>query len=250
MVWAARIRFVKKKEYIIDKLIDEVSFLRAQQIPVGRTKEVCNKHRWPLSGVLECYCGRTMVGTTSTWREKIYRYYFCSANATHPTKFAVRADKLEAEFVQLLATMGSDDEEETAKFDSKTTSSELIATAIRDRKTDITSAQKRKNVILDNIENDSYKVEDWQPRLDNYTTQISELNKIVADLTKAKLVADSQAKDRKKHKELFAGASTTFQKASEEDQRDIAKKCAIEAGGFVIKANGSMGRRIFLPKLL
>ncbi len=87
-------------------LVDETLWHRVQRLRKGRPKTIDNaKHPWPLSGALQCECGRNLIGSLRGSPPR--RVYRCTAVSVHGRSVAHGAKTIESQFLKLLGRLAA-----------------------------------------------------------------------------------------------------------------------------------------------
>ncbi|MGC2650282.1 MAG: recombinase family protein [Candidatus Cybelea sp.] len=232
---------LRNHAYVEAGLIDEATFVQAQKVAkllsYGRGKR--RGYHWPLNGVLNCYCGRRLIGQhcgTKPWR---YRYYMCKAHWNHDAKNRlVRAEPLETQFVALLDRLDASPAliKRYRQRAAAPVSSPVLERTIRDGKAKLADLSKRREKVWELHESGHVRAEDVQERLDKLTEQRDKLQSEVEEAKEQLAVAKGIAQGQQDAEDLLRRAVKIFQKANIDQQNEIAKATCLELGGFTVDA--------------
>ena len=230
-------KLLKNHAYVEAGLIDETTFVRAQKVAKtlthDRTGDNRRRHPWPLSGVLTCHCGRSLIGAAYGTN----RYYACRAKWNHDQKLRlVRADELEAQFISLLGRLDASPAliKRYRQRAAAPVSTPVLERTIRDGNAKLTDLSKSREKVWKLNESGHVRDEDLQERLDKLTEQRHKLEAEVEEAREQLAVAKGLAQRQQDAEDLLRRAVKIFQKANVEQQNEIAKAVRIELGELTV----------------
>jgi hypothetical protein len=242
---------LQNKAYATGKVIDEVTFARVQRIRADAQPErMATRWPWPLVGTLSCYCGRKMRGMCCGKASHRIRYYACNAHWNHDSpQRLVRADNLEAQFIELLGQLSTSprlvEQYRRQSVDIPPKELEKEARKLRTRAAAI--AKEREGVwALHNA--GKIRADDIQERLDALADQKRELEASIAKLQEQIALGNAAYRHDRDAEAILSRAADTFAQANVDEQRRIARAVEIELGGIVVEEDGRLNVRRVEPK--
>jgi hypothetical protein len=219
------------------KIIDETTYTRAQTVAKtlthDRTGDKRRKHDYPLSGVLSCFCGRTLIGATYGTN----RYYGCKAKLNHDQKLRlVRADTLEAQFVDLLGRLDASPaliKQYRARAASPV-SMPVLERTIRENNSKLANLAKSREKTFQLNESGHLRDEDLQTRLDTLSEQRDKLQVELEEAREQVAVAKGLAARQHDAVDLLRRAVKIFEEANVENQNAIARAVLLELGALTV----------------
>lgn len=232
-------KLLKNHAYVDAGLIEEATFVRAQKVAstltYDRTGDNRRKHPWPLSGVLTCYCGRSLIGAAYGTN----RYYGCKAKWNHGQKLRlVRADELEAQFVDLLGRLDASPQL-IKRYRTRAVapvSTPALERTLRDNNAKLADLAKRREKVWDLFESGDIRKEAIQERLDKLDEQREKLQSELEEAREQLALAKELARGQQDAEDLMRRAVKIFQKADTDSQNEIAKALRLTLGAFVVDA--------------
>ena len=232
-------KLLQNHAYVDAGLIDETSFVRAQKVAKtlthDRTGDNRRKHPWPLSGVLTCYCGGRLIGAAYGTN----RYYACKAKWNHDQKLRlVRADELEAQFVDLLGRLDASPAL-IKRYRTRAVapvSTPALERTLRDNNAKLADLAKRREKVWDLFESGDIRKEAIQERLDKLDEQREKLQSELEEAREQLALAKELARGQQDAEDLMRRAVKIFQKADTDSQNEIAKALRLTLGAFVVDA--------------
>jgi DNA invertase Pin-like site-specific DNA recombinase len=242
-------RLLTKQAYLDAGIIDEQTWNAAQDFGVQQRAQYPARaahHPWPLSTALRCHCGGSMTGSTGGSHKRI-RYYTCRAPWNHSNSFRrVRAEFLEAAFVELLQRLEAPPDL-VASYVYKADQNgniPLLETSIRETKLVQAKLTKKQTEVWDLFDQGLVRKETLQKRIDDLTGQVDDVTKRLAALEAQRAKALLAQQRRVNVTELISKAATLFERGEPDQQRWIAVSLAQQLGGLVIEADKSIGIRV------
>ncbi|MDB5092417.1 MAG: site-specific recombinase, resolvase family [Candidatus Eremiobacteraeota bacterium] len=239
-----RVRYFLKNRAYLGTIIDEVTFRRVQQINAELKNYAPSRrrHPWPLSGVLRCYCGTSLIGQ-STGKDGSFRYYTCRATWNHGGKFRLNPAKaIEAQFVALLRELDAKPEliDRYRQANLAPASPALLQRAIRTARIDLTRADKRRDTVWAMAENGHVRVEDVQQRIDVIAEERAELLARIAEMEAQLAIAAAMAQQSADAASMIAHAAQEFERSTVEDQQVLARAASAVLGGFCVEEDRTL----------
>lgn len=236
MSWTPlRIRKLLQNRAYVGTIVDEVTFERARQIgreQAGRAPQAVLRHPWPLLGALRCFCGLRMAGT-STGKDGRFRYYICRSTR-HPKPNRVRAEKLEAQFVEVLNRLRASPEL-VATYQRGATSAKLLDAAHAQAQAEVNGIEAERTRVWDLNARGLVRDEDVQPRLDALAQKRDAAKARVAEIERQRTAALTTERDSVEVAKIVAETAKRWKKATPERQQAFAKAIAVRFGGFTVR---------------
>ncbi|MDB5092118.1 MAG: recombinase family protein [Candidatus Eremiobacteraeota bacterium] len=231
------IKVLEQRAYV-GVIVDEVTFQRARRARASGRPATRNAN--PLAGALHCPCGRTLTSTTWGRSPRRIRYYVCRAVWNHgKLQLGHRADRIEPQFVQMLADL-TDKPALIASYSrqARTVSVDLVRRAQREAEARLRDLARERDRIWALNAAGQLRDEHLQERLDAI-----DLERKDAEARVAELAAQMALGQHEHQRELAAGevireAARTFAEALPEDQQRIARLVASTLGGLVVEYDG------------
>lgn len=182
------LRLLGNEAYHKAALVDDITWKRAQaQRTLGVREHRPAKHPWPLRGSLQCPCGRTLVGHSTSHGARV-RYYKCVATWMHEGRYLLHpADQIEADFEALLFSLRA-----TPSLIEKHARGAANASA-RNRKdlerertrlaASIAQNEKKRECVWDLFERGKVRDSEVQPRLESLRQTHEDLTASLRDVT-------------------------------------------------------------------
>jgi DNA invertase Pin-like site-specific DNA recombinase len=237
---ATRVSNMLSHRAYIGPVVDEETFVRAQQVASVLRNEKRHEYArfsWPLSGAIKCYCGRAMNGMPCGRPPWKYPYYCCRARWNHHDKLRlVRAEKLEAQFVDLLSCLKASPAliERYRRRAITPISPRMLERSIRDLKVALADVERRRDKVWELNARGQVRDEDMQERLDRLSEERDgiqgRLNLAQEQVALAKATASREADAEA----LIKRAARIFGKANHDEQREIARAVSVELGGMIV----------------
>jgi DNA invertase Pin-like site-specific DNA recombinase len=232
----------------IGVLVDEATFAKAQRVgkllsTAERDGDVRRRWPWPLSGVIRCYCGLAMTGICSGREPYRIRYYGCRSHQNHSGKIRlVRADELEKEFVAMLGQLRASPQlvKRYRQQAASPVSSGLLERSERDLKSKSAEVERKRDKIFDLYLAGDVRREDVQGKLDALGAERDDLGARIASVKEQIVVAKAETSRSRDADALLRRATQTFEKATEPEQRLIARAVAVELGGLHVDGSGRL----------
>jgi DNA invertase Pin-like site-specific DNA recombinase len=240
-------RLLSNRRYV-GSIIDEATYVRAQRVAsiltnAPRLHERKRRYDWPLTGALRCYCGAAMSGIpcgAEPWR---YRYYACKARWNHGEKLRlVRSDNLEEQFSTLLGRLRASPSLITRyrKRASTASSPRLLERSLKQFSEKLSDVDRRRDAAWELHVAGRVRSEDVQERLDKLSTERSDLQAQIAELRDQLAVASEATRRNDDVQKLFERAPALYAKATEPQQRQLARAVAVALGGFTVNKAGKL----------
>jgi DNA invertase Pin-like site-specific DNA recombinase len=229
-------------------LVDEATFAKAQRVgkllsTAERDGDVRRRWPWPLSGAIRCSCGLAMTGICSGKAPYRIRYYGCRSHQNHSGKIRlVRADELEKEFVAMLGQLRASPQlvKRYRQQAASPVSGSLLERSVRDLKSKAAEVERKRDKIFDLYLSGDVRREDVQGKLDALAAERDDLGARIASVNEQIVVAKAEAGRSRDADALLGRAARTFEKATEAEQRLIARAVAVELGGLRVEGNGRL----------
>jgi DNA invertase Pin-like site-specific DNA recombinase len=240
-------RLLSNRSYV-GTIVDEATFVRAQRVAgiltnAPRIHERRRRYDWPLSGALRCYCGSSMSGIPCGAEPYRYRYYSCKSRWNHEEKLRlVRADSLEEQFVSLLGRLRASPSLiiRYRKRASSASSPRLLERSLKQLSDKLSDVDRRRDAAWELHAQGKVRAEDVQERLDKLTGERSDLQAQIGDLREQLAIASEATRRNDDVEKLFERAPALFAKATEPQQRQLARAVALALGGFTVDKAGKL----------
>jgi hypothetical protein len=236
---------LKQKAYV-GVLVDETTFVRAQQVGRALTNEKKHenpKFHYPMSGAIRCHCGRSMNGIACGRPPYRYRYYCCRARFNHNDHIRlIRAEGLEEQFVDLLKRLKASPElvERYRRRALAPLSPKLLERSIHDLKIKLSEVEQLRDGVWGLHARGRVRDEDVQERLDRLASQRLDLEERLNIAREQSALAKAALTRQADVAALVKRAARIFLKASEAEKREIARAVAVELGGLTIGEDSRM----------
>ncbi len=242
-----RVRNLLQNRAYVGPIVTESVFARAQRV----AEVLTNPHRqpkrraypWPLAGSLKCYCGRVLIGMPcgqAPWR---YRYYGCRARWNHDGRLRlVRADRLEEQFVELLARLRASPKliERYSRRAASSVSPRALERSVRDLKAKVADIARRRDTAWELHASGRVRPEDVQERLDALAEQRDEVQGRLTDAQEQLAIAKVAASRDRDVEALVRRAAQIFKKANVDEQNQIARAVSVALGGLCVDSEGKL----------
>lgn len=237
-------RLLRQRAYI-GVIVDEVTFQRAQIITESvRTRgwDISPVYPWPLTGAIRCWCGAAMHGQAGghTAPGKRWRYYRCNAPARHKASRGTRADRVEAEFYELLLRIKA----EPGRYRRPLAGPdpELLDRAIRSLRADIDANARDRAEVWDLRSTGAIRLEDVQERLDALAIKRDDLTRSLAELEHQRAGAAAMREEDVLTDEALARAVELWKdpRVSAKTRRSFAVALSLHVGGLYIAPDGEL----------
>jgi DNA invertase Pin-like site-specific DNA recombinase len=236
----SRMSLLLNNRAYVGVLIDEATFAKAQRVgkllsTAERDRDVRRRWPWPLSGSIRCSCGLAMTGICTGKRSTRIRYYACRSHQNHNGRIRfIRADDLEQDFIELLGRLRASPE--LLKRYRTRAASPVSRTALehsqRDLRAKATDIDRKRERVFDLYLSGDVRREDVQSKLDALAVERDDLAARIASVSEQIVVAKATGDRDRDADALLRRAAATFQKATEAEQRLIARAVAVELGGL------------------
>jgi hypothetical protein len=148
----------------------------------------------------------------------------------------VRADELEKEFVAMLGQLQASPQlvKRYRQRAASPVSSSLLERSLRDLRSKAAEVERKRDKIFELYLSGDVRREDVQPKLDALTVERDDLATRVASVSEQIVVAKASTSRDRDADALLRRAARTFERATEPEQRLIARAVAVELGGLHI----------------
>lgn len=242
--WTAdRVRKLIKNETYRQTLIDETTWLRAQQ-PAKEIHRPTRRHEYPLGGALRCVCGSRLVGIIRTWKgAPSCRYYSCRVPHAHGghMKFH-RSEALERQFVALLESLTADRPllERYAETKQIRGHAEALDSQLAALRRELGGIADRRRLVFSAYEDGVLKRDDLRWRLDDLENRERELGAKIDQVDRERQLTVAKRFRLKDLSALLTSAAAHWVQAPIDDRRALAKALANAFGGFVVSLTGEL----------
>jgi DNA invertase Pin-like site-specific DNA recombinase len=230
---------LKQKAYV-GVLVDESTFVRAQQVGRSLTNEKKYenaKFYYPLSGAVRCHCGRSMNGMACGRPPYKYRYYACRARYNHNDHIRlIRAEGLEEQFVDLLKRLKASPAlvERYRRRALAPISPKMIERSLHDLKAKLSEVEQLRDGVWALHARGRVRDEDMQERLDRLASQRVDVEERLNIAREQSALAKAAATRQADVAALIKRAARIFLKANESEKRELARAVAVELGGLTV----------------
>ncbi|HEV3091788.1 MAG TPA: recombinase family protein [Candidatus Cybelea sp.] len=245
-----RVRNLLRNRAYVPLVVDEASYLRAQRVADVLSNDLTGERRrsypWPLSGCLKCFCGRTLIGMACGKHPWRYRYYSCKARWEHRWALRlVRADKVEAQFVELLNRLRASPAlvERYRRRAASPVSVASLERSLREGKARLGEIAKRRDAAWELQLSGRIRDDALQERLDVLARQRDDLQAHVEGIQEQIAIAKATNERQRDAADLVRRADSIFQKADIGAKNEIARAVAVELGGLVVDESGELQPR-------
>lgn len=247
---AARVKRLLTNRAYIGPVVDEVTFARAQRnMGVERRPR---KHVWELGGApLRCYCGRAMAGNfTAHPRDPAkpgHRYYRCFASWNHEGwGRMVRADDVEGQFAQILATLEANPSL-IASYRQRPAVSDraLVDRALPAAKRKLEELDRQKARIWELHTAGKLADEHLQSRLDELAETRAGLLAQIEELSTKHTLATHARRIDQDARDAIATAAAMYPKAAPAERAELVRLVAAHlGGGLCVEEDGTLSFRV------
>lgn len=243
-----------RTEAYIGTIVDEMTFHRAQIVAADLGARYRNLttpvRRWPLTGALRCYCGRTMRGSTGGRLKSgdRIRHYRCSGRTWNhgDTPFSLRAERAEEQFEALLDSLVADPDLVHRRANELSPSPALLDRALRELRGEIAGLDRLRQSAWDLHAAGKIRGELVEVRIDELAAQRTEFEARVAELERQRVRAMAVEHEEQLATQTIRRAQRAWRSpaATIEAQRTVAMAVARFVGGLYIDIEGrlKMGR--------
>jgi DNA invertase Pin-like site-specific DNA recombinase len=245
--WTAhRVSMLLNNRAYVGPIISEATFVRSQRVAATLTnapksQDGPRRYNWPLTGALRCFCGSSMFGLPCGKQPWRYRYYACRSRWNHDDKLRmIRAERLEEQFVDLLGQLQASPTliERYRKRGALSSSPKILERSLKEFMAKLAEADRRRDAAWDLHARGKVRSEDVQSRLDRISADRQEVQFQIAEVRDQLAVAREVSRRNDDVADLFKRAPAIFKRASEPDQRKLARAIAVELGGFRVNEKG------------
>jgi hypothetical protein len=238
------LRLLTNEAYRISRLVDEITWKRARaQTTFGVRDHLKRKHPWPLSGALQCQCGRTLIGHSTSHGARV-RYMKCTATWAHQGRYILHpAGGLEADFEKLLVSLRA-----TPSLIQKHALGAQLANARNRRSLEserarllaaIAAVEKKRALTWGLFESGKVREADVQPRLDSLRSDQEELFASLRDVTARLDVFEASSARIADIAAVVASAATLWKRAGAagdvDRQKALARAISRRLGGLTVR---------------
>jgi DNA invertase Pin-like site-specific DNA recombinase len=237
-----RVRDMLELRTYVPLVIDEVTFHRAQLVSDRLPRQSAQAvHSWPLTGAVRCYCGGAVMGKVAG-KSGRFRYYGCYSRWNHDNSVRlVRAEKVEQQFVALLAEL-KDKPHLIAEAAARVhgASPALIDRAITEASANVASLNRQRERVWEMNNEGKVRDEDVQDRLDALARRRDDEIAKVAELEAQRARAMAAVRRVTDTEALIAKAHALYGEATSEEQRALARAVSLDLGGLCVEADGTL----------
>jgi DNA invertase Pin-like site-specific DNA recombinase len=246
------LRLLTNEAYRKAGVVDDITWKRARaQTTLGVRDHLQAKHPWPLSGALQCECGRTLIGQSTSHGSRV-RYMKCTATWAHGGSYILhRADRLAADFEALLVSLRA-----TPSLVEKYAKGAANAGA-RDRKVlekehkrlvaATAEVDKKRDAVWDLFEGGKVKEADVQPRLDALRQTREDLSASLREVTARLDVFEASSARIADIAAVVADAPRLWRRAGAagdvETQKALARAVSRRLGGLTVRLDHTVSHR-------
>jgi DNA invertase Pin-like site-specific DNA recombinase len=243
------LRLLTNEAYRKAGLVDDITWKRARaQTRLGVRERRQAKRPWPLSGVLQCPCGRTLIGHASSHGGRL-RYMKCTATWAHGGSYILhRSDRLEADFEALLISLRATPSLIEKHARGAATASERDRKALEKERARLTAAiadlDKTREAVWDLFERGKVREGDVQPRLDRLRETREDLSASLRDVTARLDVFEASSARIADIAVVVRDAARLWRRARTAGdvagQQALARTVSRRLGGLTVRLNGTL----------
>lgn len=218
-------------------IVDETIWYRAQR-PAREVSRPVIRREYSLSGALRCECGTALVGTKGTGKKSsTFLYYRCNNYLAHDGHMKhYRSDRLEEQFVAILARLSADHEliQQFALEASGHNDLETLCQRLAELDKEHERFDHRRRTLFEALEDGALDRADFQWRLEDLRESEVEIERNINLLKReiaAARAADANTADMR---QLLNAAGGIWKSGEIDDRRALAKAVGKALGGLTV----------------
>lgn len=224
-VWRMLESTTYRGSVVSEETWDNAQAVNKTEVPLNRAVQ---RWPWPLRGAVRCTCGMMLTTYCSGAKRCRIRYYACN-NIQHEKYIYHRADRLEAQFKQILIEARADPELVFASKGPDTEPLEQERLALEREKT---SLETRRQKVWGLFESDAIPDHDLKRRLGELQAERDRIDARLQELSRTLMLERNRQAGITSATQVLAKLVDVWERVPVEQQRDVAKAVAFYARGL------------------